>query len=54
MSNSRRWTQADITDLRARVHAGEARGAIAAALGRDQADVTLMIYRLRLRRDVAY
>ncbi|MDQ2891739.1 MAG: hypothetical protein M3R64_01450 [Pseudomonadota bacterium] len=52
MDIPKRWTQADITDLRARLQAGEPVGEIAAALGRADTDITTMIQRLRLRRPV--
>ncbi|WP_161978326.1 hypothetical protein [Sphingomonas oligophenolica] len=50
MDTPKRWTQADITDLRARFSAGDTVDDIAAALARTDADITTMMQRLRLRR----
>lgn len=44
-----RWTQTHITDLRARVGAGQSVDAIASELDRAPADILAMAARLRLR-----
>lgn len=50
MTPHRRWTQADITDLRERVGAGTPPAKIAEAAARSVEDVARMIGRLHLDR----
>lgn len=45
-----RWTQTDITMLRARLGAGDALADVARALERSPESVMLMMYRLRLAK----
>jgi len=52
MNERARWTQTQITDLRAGVQRGEGIEAIAAALDRPSEDVLLMMDRLRLSKQV--
>ena len=49
MTPHQRWTQTDITDLRAQLQAGATAADIVAATGRAPSSVDLMVARLRLR-----
>jgi len=49
MTDARRWTQTDITDLRQRLAAGTTENEIAAAVDRTVEAVEAMMSRLRLR-----
>lgn len=49
MTTHQRWTQTDITELRARLRAGSSIAAIAEATGRTPETVDAMMRRLRLR-----
>jgi iron uptake system EfeUOB component EfeO/EfeM len=49
MNPHRRWTQTDLTDLRARVQGGENLTDICPAIGRTIEDITRMTTRLRIK-----
>ena len=49
METHQRWTQADITDLRARLQAGASVADIVEAMQRSPEDIRQMMSRLRLR-----
>lgn len=49
MQTNQRWTQTEITELRARAAAGETAETIAKALGREPWEIFAMTERLRLR-----
>ena len=52
MNQRERWTQTQITDLRAGLQRGEPVDAVAAALDRSTEEVLAMMDRLRLSRQV--
>jgi hypothetical protein len=49
MNPHRRWTQTDLTDLRARVQSGEELLDVSDAIGRTIDDVVRMATRLRIK-----